>query len=121
MQQYQKYNSRNYFSIESVLASEEQFRCTFLKDENHIGRLNAISVLLVIQLNIENIVLFAGFIEAGNTTSQIASGSSLQLPYWIAKVFAPYSRVVEVDLPKPFKKVYRYIIHTFKEVPTCET
>lgn len=30
---------RHYFSVESILASEEQIPCTFLRDQDYIGKL----------------------------------------------------------------------------------
>lgn len=33
-----KNSKRHYFSIDSILATEEQLPCSFLKDENNIGK-----------------------------------------------------------------------------------
>ncbi|KAK7570791.1 hypothetical protein V9T40_010158 [Parthenolecanium corni] len=78
---------RHYFSVESILASEEQISCSFLRDQYDIG-----------------------FLEAGNTTNKISAGTNLQLPYWIASCFSPYPRVVNVGLPKPYKKAFRDVL-----------
>lgn len=38
---------RHYFSVESILASEEQIPCTFLRDQDHIGKFeNAWQILI---------------------------------------------------------------------------
>ncbi|XKL65366.1 hypothetical protein PGB90_008786 [Kerria lacca] len=82
-----KNSKRHYFSIDSILATEEQLPCSFLKDENNIG-----------------------FLEPGNTTNKISVNTTLQLPFWIASCFVPYIRVVTVDFPKSYKKTYRDIL-----------
>lgn len=78
---------RHFFSIEGILATEEQLPCTFLKDENHIG-----------------------FLEPGARTKQIQAGSTLQLPYWIASCFIQHNRIVTVDFPKSYRKAFRDVL-----------
>lgn len=82
-----KYGSRHYFSIESLLASEETLSCTFFKEENYVG-----------------------FLEPGNTTDRVNANTTLELPYWVASAFVSYPRLVGIDLPKAYKKAYRDIL-----------
>ncbi|KAL1463472.1 hypothetical protein WDU94_015220 [Cyamophila willieti] len=81
----------HYFSLESILVTQERVPCVFHQPVKH-----------------------AGFLDSGSQNPDLEAGAKLDLPYWIAKLFhslnSNNAKIIEITLPKIFKENYRDIL-----------
>lgn len=82
----------HYFSLESILVTQERVPCVF-----------------------QQTVKQAGFLDPGSQSEDLEGGTKLDLPYWTAKLFHSLNsningKVLEITLPKIFKENYRDIL-----------
>lgn len=79
-----------FYSVSNILATQEKVPCTFLQNVPKLGT----------ELN------------PSSETSELASGSNLELPLWLANDLAVAGRnpVVNIDMPKIFQETYQEIL-----------
>ncbi|KAI5709813.1 hypothetical protein M8J76_015966 [Diaphorina citri] len=82
----------HYFSLESILVTQERVPCVF-----------------------QQTIKQAGFLDPSSQSEDLEAGTKLDLPYWTAKMFhslnSTNKTVIEITLPKIFKENYRDILH----------
>ena len=76
----------DYLSCEDVSAQSQRVTCCFLRSVRGIG-----------------------FVDASCESTDVAAGAKLELPLWLARVFAA-RKVVEIELPKGYSETYREIL-----------
>nr|CAD7408558.1 unnamed protein product [Timema cristinae]CAD7426426.1 unnamed protein product [Timema monikensis] len=78
----------NYFSIDDILATQERLPCKF-------------------QMKVHRL----GFLDPSSESEDIAEGTSIELPYWLARSLCSQRRqIVTVEIPKIYKEAYREIL-----------
>ncbi|XP_035680573.1 DNA replication complex GINS protein PSF3-like [Branchiostoma floridae] len=86
-----KYPTRlreNYFSIDDILTTQEKVPCKF-----------------------QSSVLGLGFLDPGAEGTDLAAGTAMELPYWLARALCSRKRrIVTVEMPKPYREGYRQIL-----------
>ena len=78
----------DYYDIDDILASDSKVSCVF-----------------------EMQVLRLGFLVPGTSVENIAIGTKMDLPYWLARALcSKRKQIVSVELPKAYKDAYREVI-----------
>nr|CAD7198294.1 unnamed protein product [Timema douglasi]CAD7574902.1 unnamed protein product [Timema californicum] len=78
----------NYFSIDDILATQERLPCKF-------------------QMKVHRL----GFLDPSSESEDIEEGTSIELPYWLARSLCSQRRqIVTVEIPKIYKEAYREIL-----------
>ncbi|CAG2061548.1 unnamed protein product, partial [Timema podura] len=61
--------------------------------------------------NLEAQESFLGFLDPSSESEDIAEGTSIELPYWLARSLCSQRRqIVTVEIPKIYKEAYREIL-----------
>jgi GINS complex subunit 3 len=56
--------------------------------------------------------LFSGFLDPSSENEDIAVGTAVELPYWLAQSLCSRRRnIVTVEIPKIYKEAYRSVVH----------
>ena len=78
----------DYYDINDILASDSKVPCVF-----------------------EMQVLRLGFLVPGTSVENIAIGTKMDLPYWLARALcSKRKQIVSVDVPKAYKDAYREVM-----------
>ena len=78
----------DYYDINDILASDSKVSCVF-----------------------EMQVLRLGFLVPGTSVENIAVGTKMDLPYWLARALcSKRKQIVSVDIPKAYKDAYREVM-----------
>ncbi|XP_071446509.1 DNA replication complex GINS protein PSF3 [Hetaerina americana] len=78
----------HYFSIDDIMATQERLPCKFEIDVRRLG-----------------------FLDPSSDSEDIASGTTLELPYWLARSLCNRSQsVISVNIPRIYKEAYREIL-----------
>ncbi|GFG39412.1 hypothetical protein Cfor_08361 [Coptotermes formosanus] len=78
----------HYFSIEDIFATQERLPCKFVVPVHRLG-----------------------FLDPSSESEDIAVGTTVELPYWLAKSLCCQRRnIVTVEMPKIYKEPYREIL-----------
>lgn len=76
-----------YFSIDDILATNERVPCRFEVAVNKLG-----------------------FLDPSSESPDIAQGTKLDLPFWLAQSLHR-QRIISVDMPKIYREAYREILN----------
>lgn len=78
----------HYFSIEDIFATQERLPCKFVVPIHRLG-----------------------FLDPSSENEDIAVGTAVELPYWLAQSLCSRRRnIVTVEVPKIYKEAYREIL-----------
>ncbi|GIY74206.1 DNA replication complex GINS protein PSF3 [Caerostris extrusa] len=79
-----------YFSIDDILATNERIPCKF---EVGVHKL--------------------GFLDPSNGNSDLARGTKLEIPLWMAQALRS-RRIISMDIPRDSEDISRILYHTFR-------
>lgn len=80
--------TEDYLDIDDILASHERIPCKFNMPVSGLG-----------------------YLDPSSDQNDLAEGTKLELPYWLARALCSRKRrIVSIDLPKPYREGYRDIL-----------
>ncbi|KAG8238747.1 hypothetical protein J437_LFUL018575 [Ladona fulva] len=101
----------HYFSIDDIMATQERLPCKFEVDVLRLGEYCRNQAKIIMSNTTALKVAKKSFLDPSSDDEDIKTGTTLELPYWLARALCNRNRsIVSVNIPRIYKEAYREIL-----------